>query len=208
MTAADRRARAQASPRSPLALAAQLRSLSSFLSLPIITTTTAQHSIRIVIVPESSSSLNTTLASRGQPVRSPACPPFALFFVQQLNPPCLPHHHSPIHPPSMPIAVSLQDLPHPSSIPGRTSPLYIIFHSSPWDPVSQSWCPDCRNARSALLDVFQSQDGPEAWVLLTDREQWKRKADGEKQHPWRDQAGWGVKCLPTLLRVEGVSVCA
>lgn len=108
----------------------------------------------------------------------------------------------------MPITVTTQDLSHPSSLPTRSAPLYLIFHSSPWDPVSQSWCPDCRNARAALLDVFQSQDGAEAWVLLTDREQWKKKSEGEAQHPWRDQAGWGVKCLPTLLRVEGVSVCA
>lgn len=199
------KARAQA--RCPRALHSKLPSylLIQSLRLPIVTAI-AQLLNRAAFAPTSSPSLNTKLASCGQPLR---CPPVRLCsFLLPPNRPDLTGHHSPT---TMPITVLCQDLPTPSSLPSRSAPLYLIFHSSPWDPVAQSWCPDCRHARAALLDVFEGDISEEAWVLLTDREPWKRKAEGEAQHPWREQSGaggWGVKCLPTLLRVDGVSICA
>lgn len=97
----------------------------------------------------------------------------------------------------------------PSSITSRSAPLYLIFHSSPWSPVTSTWCPDCRNARPAFTDSFEGEDKPEAWAMSTDFGPWRaNKGEKGKQHPWREErgaGGWGVWSVPTIIRWEGVS---
>lgn len=82
-----------------------------------------------------------------------------------------------------------------------SNPQYIVFFAS-GEP---SWCPDCRDAVSALETVFgdassSTDDTPTAHLVqVGERPEWRTTDNKYRVAPWN------VNCVPSVVRYENVS---
>ncbi|EPQ28613.1 uncharacterized protein PFL1_03916 [Pseudozyma flocculosa PF-1] len=93
----------------------------------------------------------------------------------------------------MPLDTTHTTPPSPTSAAASTH--YLVFFSSGSPP----WCPDCVDAQPAIQSVFvdeKATNGAHAYMILVgEKPEWKTPEN-------RYRKEYGLKCIPTILRIE------